>query len=237
MLNFVICDDNKNILDKLSEMLEKIFIKNNFEAKIVFKSGDYNDILNFVDSNKVDVLFLDIKLQNNKTGLEIAETIRKKNKDAYLIFTTGHLEFAMMAYRYKTFDYIAKPLTLERLEETVIRLFEDVNGLPQKYLKIDSKNTLVNENEIEYIKKDQMKLVFHTSKKDYEIYSSFNKVTEILPKNFIRCHKSYIINTNNVINIDSVENRLYFSNSSFCDIGPKYKKEIMEVFKDDRILK
>ena len=82
-----------------------------------------------------------------------------------------------------------------------------------------------------------MKLVFHTSKKDYEIYSSFNKVTEILPKNFIRCHKSYIINTNNVINIDSVENRLYFSNSSFCDIGPKYKKEIMEVFKDDRILK
>ena len=38
MLNFVICDDNLNILEKLSQMLEKIFIKNDYEAKITFKS-------------------------------------------------------------------------------------------------------------------------------------------------------------------------------------------------------
>ena len=34
-----------------------------------------------------------------------------------------------MAYKFKTFDYIAKPLTPERLEETIVRLFDDVNGL------------------------------------------------------------------------------------------------------------
>lgn len=237
MLNFVICDDNQNILEKLSNMLEKIFIKNNYEAQIVFKSGNSQEILNYVDSNKVDVLFLDIKLQNDKTGLEIAEAIRKKNKDAYLIFTTGHLEFAMIAYKYKTFDYIAKPLTIERLEETINRLFEDINGLPKKYIKIDNKNTLIDENEIYYIKRNQMKIVFHTAEKDYEIYSSFNKISEILPKNFIRCHKSYIVNINNITNVDSVESRLYFKNNDFCDIGPKYKKELMEVFKNDRILK
>ncbi len=237
MLNFVICDDNLNILEKISTMLEKIFVKHNYEAQVVFKSGNYHDILNYVDSNKVDVLFLDIKLQNDKTGLEIAETVRKKNKDAYLIFTTGHLEFAMMAYKYKTFDYIAKPLTIERLEETIVRLFEDVNGLPKKYIKIDNKNTFIDESEIYYIKRNNMKLLFHTPSRDYEIYSSFNKIKEILPDNFIRCHKSYIVNISNVLNVDSVENRLYFQNNDFCDIGPKYKKDLMEVFKNDGIIK
>ena len=40
MLNFVICDDNLNILDRLEKMLETIFTKNNFEASVGFKSDD-----------------------------------------------------------------------------------------------------------------------------------------------------------------------------------------------------
>ena len=147
MLNFVICDDNLNILDKISKMLENIFIKHNYDAKVCYKSDDFDDILNYVDSNKTDVLILDINLKHGKTGLQIAETVRKKNKDAYFIFTTAHLEYAMMAYKVKTFDYIAKPLTPERLEETIVRLFEDINGLPKRYIKIDNKNTIVDENE------------------------------------------------------------------------------------------
>lgn len=237
MLNFVLCDDNLNILAKLSKMLENIFLKYNYDATVGFQSDDFDSILNYVDNNKTDVLILDINLKHGKTGLQIAETVRKKNKDAYLIFTTGHLEYAMMAYKFKTFDYIAKPLTTERLEETIVRLFEDINGLPKKYIKIDNKNTIIDENEIYYIKRDKMKLIFHTASRNYEIYSSFNKLAEILPDNFIRCHKSFVVNKNKVTNLDPVECRLYFDDNDFCDIGPKYKKEIMEVFKDDGIFK
>lgn len=237
MLNFVICDDNLNILDKLSKMLESIFTKHKFDAQVCFKSDNFDDILNYVDSNKTDVLFLDINLKNGKTGLQIAETVRKKNKSAYLIFMTAHLEYAMMAYKFKTFDYIAKPLTFERLEETVTRLFEDINGLPKKYIKIDSKNTFIDESEIFYIKRDSMKLIFHTPGHNYECYSSLKKVMDTLPDNFIRCHKSFMVNINNVVNIDPVENRLYFQNQDFCDIGPKFKPKLMEVFKNDRIFK
>ncbi len=237
MLNFVLCDDNLTILDKLSKMLENIFVRHNYDACVAFKSDDFDKILEYVDNNKTDALILDINLKHGKTGLQIAETVRKKNKDAYLIFTTGHLEYAMMAYKFKTFDYIAKPLTPERLEETIIRLFEDVNGLPKKYIKIDNKNTVIDENEINYIKRNGMKLIFHTPSRDYEIYSSFNKIQDTLPNNFVRCHKSFIMNTRNVSNVDPVENRLYFQNNDFCDIGPKYKKEIMEVFKDDEFFK
>lgn len=232
MLHFVICDDNLNLLQKLSSTLENIFTKYNYDASVSFQTDNVDSLLQYVDTNKIDVLFLDINLKSNKTGLEVAEMIRKKNKDIYLIFTTGHLEYAMLAYKFKTFDYIAKPFTTERLEDTVVRLFEDIHGLPTKYLKIDNKNTIIDENEIEYIKRDGMKVVFHTSFNDYDAYSSFNKLQNSLPNNFIRCHKSFVVNINKIKNVDFVENRVYFENNSFCEIGPKYKKSLIGVFEN-----
>ncbi len=232
MLHFVICDDNLNLLQKLSSTLENIFTKYNYDASVSFQTDNVDSLLQYVDTNKIDVLFLDINLKSNKTGLEVAEMIRKKNKDIYLIFTTGHLEYAMLAYKFKTFDYIAKPFTTERLEDTVVRLFEDIHGLPTKYLKIDNKNTIIDENEIEYIKRDGMKVVFHTSFNDYDTYSSFNKLQNSLPNNFIRCHKSFVVNINKIKNVDFVENRVYFENNSFCEIGPKYKKSLIGVFEN-----
>ncbi len=236
MLNFVICDDNSNILDKLSKLLENIFVKNNFEAKVAFKSTNTDDILGFVDNNKIDVLMLDINLKSDKSGLELADIIRKKNKDVYLIFTTAHLEYAMVAYKFKTFDYLAKPITLDRLEDTIKRLFEDVNGLPKKFISIDSKNTVIDAAKILYIKREGMKLNFHTSSRDYDSYSSFNKIQDKLPDSFIRCHKSYIVNLNNIKEVDPVTCTICFENGNTCSIGPKYKHEFMEVFKNDGIV-
>lgn len=229
MLNFVICDDNLNILNKLSNMLENIFIKNDFEAEITFTSDDADEILEHVCLNKTDVVILDINLKANKSGLELAEAIREKNNNVYIIFTTAHLEFAMVAYKFKTFDYIAKPITQDRLEETIKRLFNDVYSQPKKFLKIDNKNTIIDESEINYIKRDGMKLVFCTDSRDYEIYSSFNKIQGTLPSNFVRCHKSYIVNIDKVSNFEPVEHRFIFANNSSCDIGPKFKASIMEV--------
>ncbi len=229
MLNFAVCDDNLNILNRMCTILDNIFIKYNYDASIVLKTTSADNLLSYIDTNKIDVLILDINLKSTKTGLEIAEIIRKKHKDFYLIFTTAHLEYLMLAFKFKTFDYIAKPFTYERLEETINRLFDDIKGLPSKYLKIDNKNTIIDENEIEFIKRDGMKVVFHTSFNDYDTYSSFNKLQDSLPNNFIRCHKSYVVNINNIKNIDFVENRIYFKKGDFCEIGPKYKKSIMGV--------
>ena len=157
MLNFVICDDNVHILDKLEKMLNDILVKYSDEAKVVFTSDNIDDLLKYSDENKVDVFLLDINFKTNRNGLNVAETIRKRNKNAYIIFTTGHMEYVLMAYKYKTFDYLTKPITPDRLEETIKRLFEDINGMPKKYLRIDNKNTLIDESEIEYIKRDGMK--------------------------------------------------------------------------------
>ena len=230
MLNFVICDDNPNILNKFSIILESIFINHNYDAEIGLVTSDVDELLNYVDENKTDVLILDINLKSDKTGLEVASEVREKHKNTYFIFTTAHLEYAMIAYKFKTFDYLAKPVTSERLEETIVRLFEDIYGLPKRYIKIDNKKTIIDENEVLFIKRDGMKLVFHTKNRDYESYSSFNKMQNVLPNNFVRAHKSYIVNINNIVNLDPVSNMIYFSDNSTCDIGPKFKKDlIMEV--------
>ena len=87
MLNFVICDDNLNILDKFSKILENIFMKHNYDAQIGFKTDDVDKLLNYIDENKTDVLILDINLKSNKSGLEVASKVREKNKNTYFIFT------------------------------------------------------------------------------------------------------------------------------------------------------
>ena len=233
MLNFALCDDNLSVLNRLSNMLESIFINHNIDAKISLKAQTAYDVINFVEHNKVDVLILDINLKSETSGCDIANIVRQKNKDIYIIFTTGHLEYAIVAYKLKTFDYLPKPITYERLEDTVVRLFEDINGQPKRYIKIDKKNTLLDENEINYIKRDGMKLVFHTDSKDYETYTSLNKIQENLPSNFIRCHKSYVANVNKIINVEPVSNTIFFANKSTCYIGPKYKNYLMEVMKNN----
>ena len=71
-MNFVVCDDNKNILEKLSASLENIFTKYNYDANVGFKTDDVESLLNYLDNNKVDVLFLDISLKGGKSGLDVA---------------------------------------------------------------------------------------------------------------------------------------------------------------------
>ena len=229
MLNFVLCDDNLNILTKLKEMFEILFVKHDINAQVSFISDKAEEILKFVNSHHVDVLVLDIDLKCNISGLELAKKIRENNKNVYIIFSTGHLEYSLIAYSVKTFDFLPKPLTLERLEVTLNRLLDDINsGTNKKFIKINN-NTIVKESEINFIKRDGMKVVFCTNNEQYEIYGSFNKVTSILSGNFIRCHKSYIANASNISNIKN--NTIIFKSNSTCGIGPKYKNNIMEVFK------
>ena len=231
MLNFVICDDNLNIVNKLKEMLEILFIKNDISAKVGFCTDKPEEVLKYEKENTVDVLILDINLNSKMSGIDLAQAIRKNNKNVYIIFSTGHLEYTLIAYSVKTFDYLPKPITLERLEVTIKRLLEDLNTSTHKnFIKLNSK-TIINEKDINYIKKDGMKLIFCTCSGNYETYSSFNKIENLLPNNFVRCHKSYIANTDSIQNINTNENTIFFNNDQSCDIGPKYKNNLMEVFK------
>lgn len=229
MLKFVVCDDNKKIMNQLSHMLETLFIKHSLEGEVVLSTTRGDELVKFIDNNEFDVLILDINLHYKLTGLEIAEMVRKTNKNCYIIFTTGYFEHVLKAFKCKTFDYICKPVHLERLEETILRLYEDALGCKTKYIRLDNRNTIINESEVQYIRKEGMKIIFHTDNRDYEVYSSFAKIKDRLPSNFVRCHKSFIVNVDNITKLEPTSNLIYFENNSSCDIGPKYKDLIMEV--------
>ena len=146
MLNFVLCDDNINTLNRFSKMLDLVFINNNLDGNISFTSSNANEVLNFVKNHTVDVIILDIDLQSTISGLDLAKKIRDINKKIYIIFATAHLEYLILAYKCKTFDYLAKPISLNNLESTILRLFNDVysDTSNASFIKINNKNTIIN---------------------------------------------------------------------------------------------
>jgi len=239
MLNFIICDDDTHMVNKLSLLFEKAFIKNDFDAQIVLKTSNYKEIISYMTSNLVNVVVLDIEFKNSKiNGLNIAEEIRKINKDCYIIFITSHFEYVMEAYDYKTFAYLFKnSLSVDTLSDTLNRLFDDVSGTSTKFLKIDSKGTFVDLNDVNFIEKNGMKLIYHTSHGLLETYNSFSKIEPSLPENFVRCHKSFIANVNNIVHISLVNSSITFKDDEVCYIGPKYKNLLMEVINYDTVSK
>ena len=81
MLNFVICDDNINILDKLPKMLENIFAKHGYDACIGLKSDDFNEVLDYVDEPVVVPEKKDVKtvpLEKNEKKEEVL--VKEDNK-------------------------------------------------------------------------------------------------------------------------------------------------------------
>ncbi len=237
MLDFLLCDDNNIILSKLEKMLNSIFTKKCFEAQVVLSTTNPNTVINYIKTHTVNVFILDIDLKSKISGLDLAEIIRKKDKNTYIIFLTGHLEYSLVAYKYKTFDYLPKPITIERLENTITRLFEDVIDSKIKFVKFDNSKTLIRQDTIQYIQKDGMKLIFYTDTKKYELYGSFRKILPNLPKQFIQCHKSYIVNLEKITDINMCNNTIFLNNNenSKCYIGPKYKNQLLEVFDNGNI--
>lgn len=232
MVKFVLCDDNLNLLTKLKEMIELIFLRNDFDAKIVFSTTSPKKLLDFLDNNDANVLFLDIDLKSQLNGIDIAKKIRKTNKSLYLIFLTAHFEYIISAFECKTFDFIQKPFHFSKLENTIKRLFNDITEDSNNFIKLHNQNKLINQNLVNYIKKDGAKVIYFLNNSTIESYDSFVNILNSLPSSFVRCHKSYIVNINNISHIDFSSDTIFFKSSPNykCYIGQKYKQNLREVF-------
>ena len=236
MINFVLCDDNIMVLSKLKEMLNSIFLKYDFDATVKLATNSTKELIKFVNSNRIDVLFMDIDLNTKENGIEIAKLIRKSNKSLYLIFVTAHFEYSISSFECKTFDFIQKPFTYARLERTILRIFDDIDGFNSRFIDINNSGQIINRDSIDFIEKDGMKAIYKTINESFESYCSFNQIEPTLPQNFVRCHKSFIVNINNIHHVDSKSNIIFFQDGLIANncIGPKYKNKFMEVVKNDR---
>lgn len=235
VLRFVLCDDNNAVIDKLSKMLEKLFIQENIDAQIVFSSSNPEETLKYILNNPVDVIMIDMQLGENVTGIDLIKKLRKINKTTYVICLSGYMDYVFDALKVKIFDYLLKPISYDKLKNCIVRLINDYQNFSYIYLEFNNSKLKIKQDEINYIEKEKMKSVIHTKNNSYEVHSSLEKIKNCLPDNFARCHKSFIINTQNIEKIDFTKNELSFNNSDSCPIGLKYKNELSEVLKNAKL--
>ncbi len=130
MANILIIDDEKSIRKTLREILE-------YENYKVEEAGDGSEGLNLLKANGYDVVLLDIKMPK-MDGIEALEKIRVLYPDLPVIMVSGHgtLETAVEAVKKGAYDYVAKPMDLNRLLITVRNALDKTNLITEaKVLK------------------------------------------------------------------------------------------------------
>lgn len=124
MIRTIIVDDEK----PSTAMLKKLLI-NSGKVDVVGCFHQSKHALEFLSKNDVDVAFLDIEIPDIN-GLELANCISEKNKlknKLAIVFVTAYTKYAVEAFRINALDYLLKPIRVERLNETLDRIIQQLN--------------------------------------------------------------------------------------------------------------
>lgn len=191
------------------------------------------EVMEFLQTTSVDLLFLDINMPK-LSGLSLLKTLQQKPN---VIITTAYPEHAIEGFELSVTDYLLKPFSLERFIQAVQKvrekpslqketvLMNSEEAATSIFVKSDKQIIKVDLNEISHIEAygnyiriytDQMILTQQT----------LSNFLEKLPNNFIRIHKSSIINFNHVKLIDG--NQIMLQNSIKLPIGKSYRKAVLD---------
>lgn len=133
-MKVILIDDDKATLFILNKMLAKIP-----RMEVIGEFLNTGAAYHFLKHNPVDMAFVDIKMPE-ESGLDFAWRSLAEFPDLYVVFLTAYKDYAVEAFEVQAFDYIVKPIQLERLERTVIR------ALHRKASEISSLNTVEHAN-------------------------------------------------------------------------------------------
>ena len=189
--------------------------------------------IDFLHDNPVDVVFLDINMPK-VNGLELARSLQKP---PLIVFTTAYREFATDSYDLGGFDYLVKPITFERFLKTCNRISENIRAKSSDttlmdgsedhfFIKEDGTLLKIEINKILFIEgfKDYVKI--HLEQQVHLALISLKSVAENLPPdNFIRVHKSYLINKTKV---DFIEGNMVSISDHKIPIGKTYREAVIK---------
>ncbi|CAL2055168.1 LytTR family DNA-binding domain-containing protein [Tenacibaculum sp. 190524A05c] len=215
MIRAILVDDEKYIREKVKDKLNRFFSD---KIDIIGEAGSVNEAVTCIENTSPDLLLLDIHLQDG-TSFDILSKFDKKNFD--IIFITGFDEHAIKAIKVGALDYIIKPIDDEEFKEAIEKVIQNIskeknletsvavtqshfsNNSEEKRIVLKTLDNIyvINENDIYYCKSESNYTTFYTKKIDRIVVSKPIKMFEELlsKENFIRCHKSYLVNKNHVI--------------------------------------
>lgn len=225
MLHIAVCDDIQAELSQIVETLKKI-------DKIPFEIHEYtspqNCLKDIEKGMRFDCFLLDI-LMNEDNGIDIAQEIRKTHKDTPLIFITATPEFALAGYEVSAARYYLKPLNEERFITDLTKILEIAHAKVNDYMTITNTNglTRIYLKDIYYIESMLRTINIHTKDKTYSMVGKISKLEESLEKqNFIRVHKSFLVNLRYVHNI--FKNTITLDNGEEIMLSKHRSKEVHE---------
>ncbi len=230
-LTCIIIDDDD--LDRLTVEAE---LANYDELRLIGSFGNCLEAISFFRQHRPDVLFTDVDMPEIN-GMEMIKTIN--HLGSINIIISSHPEYALQGFQLKAFDFILKPLTSDRFEESIRRViaFNQLKNKAEAYdilfenekiiFKEGHKIVNISAKEVIYLEAygDYTKIV--TGNKVYLTLITLSSFLESLPAGkFIRIHRSYAIAIGKVkcLNTKQVD-----MGSSHLPIGKTYLREIREI--------
>lgn len=190
-INALIVDDEYSGRITLKILLEKEF-PSRF-GKIILVAS-LQEAIQKIASDPFHLCFLDVEL-NNDSGFDLLSHLPKETT---VIFVTAYSEYAIKALRKKAYDYLLKPVNPPELKAAIIRYETEVLAAePQKYLllKEHGYNVPVDLREIEYLQANgPYSKIYLTNRSEYLMSKTLKAMSKSLNNDFIRIHKSYIVN-------------------------------------------
>jgi len=228
--NCIIVDDEPIAREILENHLQKIN-----SIHVVGTCKNAIEAFNVINSNEVDVVFLDINMPEI-SGLSFARSI---NKNIKIIFTTAYREYAVDGFDLKAVDYLLKPISFERLLQAINKYLNEsitTNHDSKKdviqeksdfiFVRSDRKMIKINFSDINYIESLGDYLKIHLLNKIIVTRETITSIEAKLPKNdFLRIHRSYIVSVNK---IESFTHEFVEVNKKAIPISRSYKNAIIQ---------
>lgn len=241
MIPVYICEDNKKTLDYLTKQVQNIIIIENLDMAIKASTENPDTMLEIVnEGNDRGIYILDIDLSHELNGFDVAKTIRKKDPRGFIVFVTTHGELAFDTFKYQIepMDYILKDepdKIQERIHTSLInihqRMVEDNTKKAEYYIvrQMDEVK-YYNLQDIIYFETSQEnhKVILVTEKLHIEFFSSMKTIEKKLNNQFIRCHRSYLINRNHIVSLNTKESYVIMKSGKRCDLSRSGRKRIEE---------
>ena len=235
MINFIICEDEPELLNMYEQQIDKFMMKYDIEYKC-HKFNCYGKRWTRVTQNIIGfkIYLLDIKTEEG-SGIDAARIIREENDDwvSMIIMISGYQEYKYEALgkRLMLVDFINKNDRFEqKLQDALLICMKNYDN-KYKSIKYTYKNVAYNiefRNIIKIEKEQESKrCIIYTDERKYYIQGSLNDVLTKLDKRFFKCSRGTAINIEKVESYNFKENIAKLKNKEeFKDISREKRREM-----------
>ncbi len=195
-----ICDDVARDLEEVAAVTAALLREAGMEPDVERFCSAAELLAARVRGASWDLILLDI-MMDGQDGIELAASLRQAGDETDLIFITSSPEYALAGYRAYPVSYLLKPLTREKLSPVLSRCLERRRRLPALVLDaLEGGKITLPLGEIRFVEVFRRELAVHC--KDGRALSCAGPLHAVLAElpaeDFCRCHRSYVVNLNQV---------------------------------------